>query len=83
MTLVCLHSRERTGASETARRCVSQSAQSQCSRGVQYRQLSMPGAVHTSQLPYMVEGIEDTISKLEGVGVAETVLDLGVDNELR
>jgi hypothetical protein len=43
----------------------------------------MPGAVHTSQLPDVVEGIENTISKLEGVDVAETVLDLSVDNELR
>jgi hypothetical protein len=31
----------------------------------------------------VVEGIEDTTSKLEGFDVAETVLDLGIDNELR
>src|SRR2546423_589881 len=37
--------------------------------------------VHSRKLTHMVEGIEDTISKLEGVNVAKSVLHLGVDNE--
>lgn len=38
--------------------------------------------VHTSKLADMVESVENTISELKGVDIAETVLDLRVDNEL-
>lgn len=38
--------------------------------------------VHTSELANMVESIEYAIGELEGIDIAETILNLRVDNEL-
>jgi hypothetical protein len=39
-------------------------------------------SVHTRKLTDMVEGIQDTVCKLEGVDVSKSVLNLGINNKL-
>ena len=40
-------------------------------------------AIHTSQLPNVVEGIKYTICKLECIDVAQPVLNLRIDDKFR
>jgi hypothetical protein len=40
-------------------------------------------SVHAGQLANMVESVQDTVGQLEGVNIAETVLHLSIDNQLR
>jgi hypothetical protein len=39
-------------------------------------------SVHTGQLTNMVEGVQNTIRKLEGINIAQTILNLSVNNKL-